>query len=140
MNLFRFNQYNSGNYLMQLININNKKVLPLIFLQRKENKFFGQTIIWLPAFIFHGISVASHTCTAYHCGTLSTLFIKRQPKLLKLSLIALLAACILLLNGSGAFAQNNPRQDISLDNDWKTIANDTNQHAFSGFEKINLQR
>src|SRR5687768_16129463 len=41
----------------------------------------------------------------------------------------------LLLPLPGAFAQKGPRQTIPLNNNWVTIAADSNRVAYEGFEK-----
>jgi beta-galactosidase len=50
----------------------------------------------------------------------------------------LFVALFLFLCFNFSFAQKDIRSDISLDNNWYTIANDTNKNAFNGFEKISF--
>ena len=42
---------------------------------------------------------------------------------------------LMLLSLSVATAQNNLRQDITLDNNWRSIANDSSQLVYNGFEQ-----
>src|SRR5687767_13087931 len=43
--------------------------------------------------------------------------------------------CITLFALAQGYSQPVSRQDINLNNNWYTIANDSNQHAYDGFEK-----
>jgi beta-galactosidase len=45
---------------------------------------------------------------------------------------------ILLFSGTRLYSQKNIRADISLNSEWRTVANDSNQNAYSGFEKVNF--
>ena len=53
----------------------------------------------------------------------------------KKSLYSFLILVTVVLVNKTAFSQQDIRQDISLDKNWRTIANDHNRNAFDGFEK-----
>ena len=46
---------------------------------------------------------------------------------------------LLLLIVSSSLHSQSIRKNISLNNDWLTIVNDTNKHAFDGFEKTDFE-
>jgi beta-galactosidase len=47
--------------------------------------------------------------------------------------------CIALFVVTQGYSQSVSRQDINLNNNWYTIANDSNQHAYDGFEKTTFR-
>ena len=53
----------------------------------------------------------------------------------KFILASLLCVAILLLGKSKSFSQNAIREDISLDNNWRSVADDSSQSVYDGFEK-----
>ncbi|MEO6731677.1 MAG: glycoside hydrolase family 2 TIM barrel-domain containing protein, partial [Ferruginibacter sp.] len=89
---------------------------------------------WLQTIVFHGSIVVSLPCTSYLWGSLPTLFVRRAQQFF----FRVVLLFLLLLPVAAAIAQANIRQDISLDNNWRSIANDSSQHAYSSFEKASF--
>jgi beta-galactosidase len=67
-------------------------------------------------------------------------YIKRR--LLRLNyqpVLALFIILILTFINNTTFAQQNTRQEISLNNNWHTVADDNNQKAYPGFEQVGFK-
>ena len=64
-----------------------------------------------------------------------------QPKLKKegiCSFTVFFYLFILLCGNGNLYAQNNSRQEISLDKNWRSVEDDHNKNAFDGFENPSL--
>jgi beta-galactosidase len=53
--------------------------------------------------------------------------------------LAFFISLILAFISNATFAQQNIRQEISLNNNWHTVADDNNQKAYPGFEQVSFK-
>ena len=125
--------------MMRLFFMRDRFDIPVLFLPKKRRK-----LNWLQAVIFQLSIVArpaecrfgrvSLPCTAYQWASLPALSIKTLRQFCFYSLLLF----FLFLDLTGAQAQSGPRQKISLNNNWRSIANDSDQLAYNGFEKFSF--
>ncbi len=109
--------------------------LPAFFPRRKRTGRYAAKLFWLPAFVFQLSIVVSLPCTAYLWGYFPTLHIKILNAGIFRKYCYKVLLCFLLLIPFLTPAQSGLRHNISLDNNWRSIADDNNKLAYTGFEK-----
>lgn len=91
---------------------------------------------WFEISLRNFVKILVETCTLPN----SILLCHNEPKRINLKHLFLYVFCIITLYGSNSlYAQNHSRNDILLNSNWQTIADEKSSNTYDGFQQANYK-